>query len=285
MQMRCPQCLSVLTALPGDQAACPACGEKCSVLFSRSPRHNTAPPMAIPLAAGENGVGSSHDDTAGMCSQHRTVPALAQCSRCGRLMCQTCAIAMADGTSACAECALAPTSAATLPGAQPAAGAWAPVATTPTGPATAPMGAKCQYHQSASAVHLCSECKAPICRTCVFEFSPAVHLCPTCATKPQKLSSKRKTAAIWSVALAAWSTVALVALFVWAAVLSEAEAEALGAAMGIISLLPALVGVGLGIGGIERRLSNPTLVWVGVIWSGAVVAVWILLILVGTFMG
>ena len=53
----------------------------------------------------------------------------------------------------------------------------------------------------------------------------------------------------------------------------------------IFSFVPAIVGVGLGLGAIERRLRNPLWVWVPVVWNGLLLSLFLLLSVVGAFMG
>ena len=55
--------------------------------------------------------------------------------------------------------------------------------------------------------------------------------------------------------------------------------------MGYLGFIPALVGMALGLGSIDRRLSNPPIIWIGAIWNIVIVVLWLLLVVIGTFMG
>jgi hypothetical protein len=146
---------------------------------------------------------------------------------------------------------------------------------------TAPTGTKCQRHREAEAVHLCQSCNAPVCVTCDFSFPGGVHLCPTCAVAPQqKLTGKRKALVAWALALAIWSTVGTVLMFMGAGELDEVGAMVVGILVG----MPAIVGGGLGIACFERRLGNPPIVWVAAIWNIILLALMVVLSIIGAFM-
>ena len=89
---------------------------------------------------------------------------------------------------------------------------------------------------------------------------------------------------IWTYILAVWGTIALVVLFAAGTVATELETEALGMALSILGFLPTIIGLGLGIASFDRRLGNPSAVWIGTIWNIVNLAVWLLLIIAGLFM-
>jgi hypothetical protein len=131
----------------------------------------------------------------------------------------------------------------------------------------------------------CRSCSTPVCSTCDFLFPGNVHLCPRCATTPnKKIGSKRKSLIVWGYVLATWSSLGVALLLsgvLAAGTRSKADVEALGMAIGFLVFLPTIIGVGVSIGALDRRLSNPPVVWGAVIWNGLVVAVLILLEIIG----
>jgi hypothetical protein len=102
-----------------------------------------------------------------------------------------------------------------------------------------------------------------------------LHLCPDCVdTKVETLSSGRSQLRGWSYALGAVSTIALATVFS-----SGSEAG------GTISFVASLVGTGLGFGATERRLHTPTSVWFAAIWNAALMGIFLLLMVIGVFVG
>jgi hypothetical protein len=39
--------------------------------------------------------------------------------------------------------------------------------------------------------------------------------------------------------------------------------------------------LGIGVASFERRMANPPIVWVGAVWNGVLMAVWLLIIVIG----
>jgi hypothetical protein len=150
------------------------------------------------------------------------------------------------------------------------------------------IGQLCVRHSAVQAIQVCKVCGAAMCQTCDFVFPGNIHLCPTCATSPEKgLKGKRRTYLIWSYILAGWSTLASVFFLSGAAAEgmgSEADAEVLGIMMTFLLLIPALIGLALGCSAMERR-SKPVSVWVATIWNGIIVGLFILLCIIGITMG
>lgn len=146
-------------------------------------------------------------------------------------------------------------------------------------------GVTCLTHPSSTAVAYCQTCRTPVCATCVFVFPGGIQLCPACASNPTpQISPKRKRLAWWSIGLAAWSVLALVGMFVLIASVGTkgTDAESMGAAFYVLSLLPAIVGIALGVGTFDRRLSTPAGAWIGVIGNGVVILIWVLLMILGS---
>jgi predicted Zn finger-like uncharacterized protein len=151
-----------------------------------------------------------------------------------------------------------------------------------------PVGQFCVQHPEVQAVQMCKVCGSAMCATCDFVFPGNIHLCPTCATSPQKgLKGKRRTYLTWSYILGVESTLATLFFVSGAAVKSvgsDVDAEALGLVMTFTMLIPAVIGTALGCSAMERH-SKPASVWVATLWNGALVAVYILLIIIGLTMG
>ncbi len=173
-----------------------------------------------------------------------------------------------------------------LAAASDAAGAAADPAANPP-PAAPPLsaGLRCVQHPHLPAIRQCQSCGAYVCSTCDFAFPGDLHLCPTCATKPQtELSGKRRTMRAWSFGLAVGATVGMVLVFAGVfqgKARSAAEVEALGGLLMLMILVPAIVGISLGLGATDRRLANPLSLRVAVIWNGLLIGAFLLLCIVG----
>jgi len=128
-----------------------------------------------------------------------------------------------------------------------------------------------------------------MCDTCKFELPGGIQICPSCATTPRTtLSPKRKKMLIGSYALAAWCTLVMGALFagVFQAMGKDKAAEqALGILLMFILLGPAIVGVALGVGVMDRRLPNTMAMWIATVWNGLILGGFILLMIVGILSG
>jgi hypothetical protein len=145
-------------------------------------------------------------------------------------------------------------------------------------------GVMCVNHPGVQAERHCKACHKPICGTCDFALPGNVHVCPACATQTKPgMSSARKTLVGWGIGLAIWSTVALAGLFAVAAGMpaEPGAEEALGIAFSLLIFVPSLIGTALSFAARDRRLSNPPLVWVAIVWNSVILAVLILLILIG----
>jgi len=212
----------------------------------------------------------------GRCAQHPDVDAGAACVRCHALVCDTCSFPGPDGAILCPRCVSAPVS-----------GALPPAATTFLTPLA--DGAHCIQHVDTPAVVRCTKCREALCGTCAFEFPGRVFLCPTCACTPRTgVTGRRRVYAIWSIVLAAWGSLgtALVFAGLFAEVAeTDVEAEAFGIFLMLVVVLPLVIGLGLGVSSFERGVKGQVLAWVGTIWNGLLVGTWLLLMVVGIFMG
>ena len=142
---------------------------------------------------------------------------------------------------------------------------------------------RCVQHPHLAATGQCRSCGAYMCATCDFALPGDIHLCPSCATKPQtEISDKRKNHRAWSYGLATFATLGVVLLFAGAfASEGKAAQDAMGALLSLIILIPSIIGLSLGLGSIDRRLVNPPSLWVATIWNGLIVALFLLLCAVG----
>ena len=156
----------------------------------------------------------------------------------------------------------------------------APVATITAQPIP---GVNCTQHPDVPAVFRCHSCHAPSCATCDFAFPGDIHLCPSCASNPRRqMSPRRKKLIPWSIGLAIFSMIGLVAMIVVGATLkNQVDAEAIGILGSWLSLLPALIGLALGVASREKRLATSGAVWIGIVGNGLVLLVWFVLIVVG----
>lgn len=146
-------------------------------------------------------------------------------------------------------------------------------------------GMHCVQHPAVPATARCDSCGAYMCVTCDFALPGALHVCPTCAVSSQtKLSARRKRSLFWSFAMAGWCTLGMIMFFVSAAggVTKEKEAV-LGVLFTIGILIPSIVGFAVGFGAIDRRLKNPPVLWVPLIWNGVILGILVLLMIVGSF--
>ena len=124
-----------------------------------------------------------------------------------------------------------------------------------------------------------------MCATCDFEFPGNIHVCPTCVSKkPQGLSARRRTTLIWSYVIACWTTFAMFLLMSGAfagAVSTQAELEVFGMIIGVLIIIPAIIGTALSVSVLDRRLSNPPSVWGAIVWNGLVLLAFLLLSIIG----
>ncbi|MBN1673667.1 MAG: hypothetical protein JXR37_21650 [Kiritimatiellae bacterium] len=129
-------------------------------------------------------------------------------------------------------------------------------------------GRVCAYHPEMPVRQRCSMCQAGICVTCDFEFPINIHVCPKCVEAAMnKVSADRKRAAVGALVLATWSTIGMVVIFTGLLARLVQNELYLALADLFLFLVPCLVGTGIGVGAIERRLRNPPYVWVAAVWN------------------
>src|ERR1043165_9511198 len=191
MELICPVCLGTLETTDGKTARCTIHGGEFQILFlqwtapappviSQSEwSRDAAPPLVPPPVPGLT------------CYQHPALAAMFACRTCGKMLCQLCAFADEDGNRFCPECA---------PKTYTMAGAPPPIPMIPA-------GMKCVRHPSVDAIRQCKTCGSYMCETCDFALPGNIHICPTCAAAPKKMSRRRKKFLIGSFVLATWCTI------------------------------------------------------------------------------
>ncbi len=254
MELICPECLGPLVFEGSTTVSCTFHHGRYRVLYAVS---EVQP--AVPVAAGS------------VCREHPAVLAVAACIRCGRLMCPTCNFDV-SGSHYCAACVSQATPE------RPAAPAY-----------VLPNDAKCTIHPTVAAQHTCKQCGAYICPTCAFTYPGGVYLCPACVNRPREgVGKSRKTQLTWAYILTAWATLgtAVVCSGVFAhSIHDQSDLEAFGIMISFFIFLPVLIGTGLSVSTLDRRLRNPASVWGAIIWSGILLLIWVLLIIIGSFKG
>jgi len=152
--------------------------------------------------------------------------------------------------------------------------------------ATPPAIGPCQNHQQVPAAHRCYRCSARICSVCDFTFPGEVHLCPRCVTSGGGLSPGRHGMMVAAYTMAAVATFIIIAIIVAAATRSISGGGII--IMGLISLLlvpTIIIGLGLGVGALDRNFSNPVSLWIAASWNGLLGLILILLVLIRLIMG
>lgn len=268
----CPRCgkrYLVAPASAGKRGRC-ACGVEFNIpALGFGQVEPEVAPASASVSSTERSPAAAH------CAWHPAVPAAFACARCHALMCTTCDFRQLDGSHLCPTCA-------TQPSVAPA-GSFSGALASPY--ARVEPGVRCRNHPEVDAVARCSECSTPICGTCDFQFPGGLHYCPTCATRTSRpLSSGRKSLVIWSMLMAGWVTVFLGVLLSGA--MADAVTDEAGAfVVGLLIMVPALAGIGLACGSLNKRAGNPPIVWVAVVWNGIMVGVWLLLCIIGSVVG
>ena len=284
MEPLCPQCRAPLVVEGANHLLCPAHHASFELLYARAPlRMSTplsgSPPVASGPPGGTEGAraGGPAGAAYGPCHIHPQTPGDFECAGCHVRLCATCVFQAKDGRFLCPKCIQ-----------DEAAG----LSFTWAGPALAPQalpgGVMCQQHPTVAAVVRCTRCTAPLCPTCDFAYPGGTHFCPSCATSARPgLSKRRRRLVIGALALAAWATCGLVLLLsgVFAEMIESEGEDVVGAILSFLIFVPTLIGVGLGLGSLDRRLGNPLIVWVGAIWNGVLLAIWLLLVVIGLMMG
>jgi hypothetical protein len=251
--------MGALEMRPAGMARCATHGGEYKILFCREDSPSLRPPVQTAPADGSS------------CVNHPNLPALFLCGRCNSAICDICSFEQADGSRLCPVCA-------TERAAEPVSNEV--VSVNPSA-----QNQQCRQHPNVAAVQICRLCGDPMCATCDFLLPGNLHVCPSCATKPQTaLSPKRKGMLIASFALAVWGTLVMAALMtgVFRGMGRDPEGQqALGLLLILIWVIPAIIGTSLGVGAMDRRLSNRMAMWIAAIWNGLILGIFIVLTIIG----
>jgi hypothetical protein len=211
------------------------------------------------------------------CSNHPGKEGQHLCRRCFAPICEICRFPGDEGLSFCPVCCQEE-------GAKNE-GQLRPDDSTQN-PAVA--GLKCSVHPDNDAAQLCQVCGARVCKTCDFFISHSVHLCPTCASRPNtELSKSRKNRLVGSYVLAGVATVAFAYFMSGMAFeeyMTEQEEEAVGYLMSLTVLLPSIIGVALSMGTKDKRLYNPPAITGAIIWNTLLLVIFVIMAILGNFM-
>jgi hypothetical protein len=165
------------------------------------------------------------------------------------------------------------------------------VAAEPPPPLLAPpplalVGMRCVQHRNVQATQQCTACGAYVCDTCDFAFPDGTHLCPACATKPvADLTPKQRNAMIWSYVCAAGATVGFVGGMAMARTAvknrDQSSLQVIGVVFLFFVLLPAVIGLSVGLSSRDRNRSATWSLRGAIIWNSAMLAIFLLLTIVG----
>jgi hypothetical protein len=274
MDMFCPECMGPLATTDGQTARCTIHGGEFQIMFSREPVRPDVPVVsAIGAAPATETSSAAAGDAYPVCKRHRDMPVHFFCAGCGSPLCEICAFPNPQGGKWCPDCAVAAKR-------NPAGSTG-----TPQAPPVA-AGVMCSFHPAVQAVQRCTVCHTPVCATCDFAFQGGVHVCPTCASKPQStIGPKRKKSLIISYVLAVWCTFGLAILFSGLLrhyVRTPSEVQALGGLLMLFVFVPSMVGTGLAVSTLDRHLGNPPPIWISVIWNALILASLVLLTIIGS---
>ena len=124
-----------------------------------------------------------------------------------------------------------------------------------------------------------------MCPVCDFMLPGNVHLCPKCVIAPRRpMSTGRKQLLIAAYIFAVWNTVGTFLLFsgVFAS-FAKSDRAAVGLIISVFIFMPSIIGTALGVSTLDKRLSNPPVVWGAAIWNGIITGIHLLLIIIGNF--
>lgn len=290
MDLICPDCRGELRIASARWAICAQHGGRFEVLFDR----DAPPAKSTSLAAGpaiNAGSAASGGAVAAVCEAHPKQPAVAACTTCGAQLCSLCNFEV-NGQPFCSDCALE--QASVKPGQKlcPACGLSIPSSIKKcdcghdfgllnlSAPRrrNVPSG-NCADHPEMEAVARCKLCSKSICVTCDFALPGGVHLCPSCIetqSTSDEISPKRKKQTYIAMALATWSTI-LILLLVTGVFNSMFTRDAAGRAADLaitnLILWPLMVGTGVSVGALDKKLRNTGLMKAVAWWNGILVAI------------
>lgn len=288
MDLICPNCRGDLHVTAPGWAVCAQHGGRYELLFDRAAvvaaALATAPPVAAPREAVEPPV------EFGSCAQHPARGALAACHKCGMQLCATCSFDV-RGVAYCGDCGI---EAARNPAPAP------PPRPMPAGSFSAsggmlnlsqavlqreaPLQGNCADHPDVQAAAMCRLCGKFVCATCDFALPGGVHLCPACVENQssEDVSPKRKKLSYIALALAGWSTALFVLMFVGAfnSMFADPETGKLADLfITNITLWPLLVGTGVSLSALDKKLKNTGLMKAAAWWNGILGGIFLLIVI------
>lgn len=142
----------------------------------------------------------------------------------------------------------------------------------------------CRQHPEVPAVHHCTICREPVCRTCVFVFPPNITACPKCAANNEiRLSPSRKWMIYTSLGCAIGCT--LLMALTCSGLLSALEGLPF-VAFFLVILQATLVSTGLGLafGSLNRTEGNTITLWVAGVWNLLAYLAWCSYLILVAFM-
>ena len=230
-----------------------------------------------------------------VCKAHPKQAAVADCQSCGAHLCSLCTFEV-NHQPFCNDCAIA--RANVKPGHKvcPDCGLSVPASMKRCDCGhdftllnlSAPMrrsapSDNCADHPEVPAVVRCRLCAKAICAICDFVLPGDVHLCPSCieSSSTEEISPKRKKQTYIALAFATWSTL-LMAFLLSGAFNSLFTRDAAGKAADLVItnliLWPLLVGTGLSLGALDKKLKNTGLMKAAAWWNGVLVGISLLFI-------
>ena len=259
MELICPDCRGTLEMQSVVWAVCAQHGGRYQVLFDRYalPRKTAPGTQAIPQPEGA------------VCAAHPKQAAVSGCGTCGKSLCSLCSFEVA-GRVYCSDCAAGQAGGATT------------AAVLRRAPAN--LG-QCADHVDVPAVARCKLCAKTICATCDFALPGGVHVCPSCIDSQSvsdEVSPKRKRLSYISLALAAWSTFFIILLFTGVFNESLNDPDTAKVADLIVTnliLWPLIVGLGLGLSALDKKLKNTMLMKAAAWWNGILGAIFLLIVI------
>lgn len=126
-----------------------------------------------------------------------------------------------------------------------------------------------------------------MCETCYFDVPGGMHVCPVCAMAPQaKLSRSRARAMVISYVLAVINTIGIAMLFLGGMAGIEEGLPTILAVLveRLIAFFPALGGIALSIGALDKKLGNPAALWIAGIWNVVLAVAYLAVLLIAVTM-
>ena len=276
MDLICPECRSSLQMQSPRLAVCASHGGRYEVLFD-SMALPVPPPAPVVTEA------AVAEDT--VCAVHPRQKAVGGCDACKKPICALCSFDL-NRQRYCGDCAA---DQAAIQNRQVQTGGLITLGLTsaPSGSfrrAEAPAP-NCAEHPENPSVAWCRLCAKPVCSTCDFAMPGGVHLCPTCVETSQssdEVNPKRRKLSYIGLALAAWSTILLVMMFSGAfnSLFTDDEGgQAADVIITNLTLWPLLIGTGLSMSALDRRLKSTMIMKVAVWWNGILAGLFLFFII------